>query len=62
MGGGGIEVNRIPGLETVPWTPNLKLLNSPFKYIMHLIVYLFINLPLNVHLLEFVLEKPAIIQ
>ena len=27
-----LKVNRIPELETVPWTPNVKSANSPFKY------------------------------
>ena len=26
-----LKVNLMPELETVPWTPNVKLGNSPFK-------------------------------
>ena len=25
------KVNRIPKVETVPWTPHVKSFNSPFK-------------------------------
>ena len=27
-----LKVNRIPELETAPWTPNEKRVNSPFKH------------------------------